>query len=162
MSLSPELQKLYSSAPVNVTWYDALWLDHVAWPSPVAFITNTVVPRTFNLNGQPYVFEPGNFVIQLPKRDDLGLVDFEVRFPVTSRIVTLIDLAEPGDETITAVMTTYLDSSPEPQMEPIVLRLDNVALTLTEGAGRAQRVDLLNRMYPRQIVRPTNYPGLWR
>lgn len=162
MTLSVALQKIYASAPVNVTWYDALWLNHSQWPEPLAFITNSIEARVFNLNGIPYSFQPAEFVIQLPKRDDLGLVDFQVQFPVTSRVINMVDLAEPGAETIQAVITTYIDGSMEPQMEPIELQLDSVVLGTTQGAGRAQRIDLLNRAYPRSIVRPLFYPGLWR
>lgn len=162
MTLSPELQRLYASAPTNLTWYDALYLTHPAWDAPVAFLTNSVKPRTFNLFGAPVEFQPATFSVQMPKRDDLGLVDFEITFPITSAIVALIDLAEPSNSPISATLTAYLDSSIEPQMEPITLSLDNVSMGIESGTGRAQRIDLLNRAYPRNIVRPAAYVGLWR
>jgi hypothetical protein len=162
MTLSADLQRVYASAPVNTTWYDALYLTHPAWSTPVAFITNSIEPRIFNLNGQPVEFTPATFTVQLPRRDDLGIVDFEITFPLTARVFSLIDLAEPSDDPISATLTTYLDTSADPQMEPITLQLDNVSLGVESGTGRAQRIDLLNRTYPRNIVRPLYYPGLWR
>ena len=137
-------------------------MTHPAWSAPVAFITNTVQPRVFELFGEEVTFEPATFSVQMPKRDDLGLVDFEVTFPVTARVVELIDLAEPSDYPITATLTAYLDGSTGPEMEPITLKLDNISLGVESGTGRAQRIDLLNRAYPRNIVRPLFYPGLWR
>lgn len=162
MTISAELQRVYSSAPVGVTFYDALYLSHPSWTNPVAFITNTVDNKTFNLYGQPVTFIPATFRVKMPTRNDLGIVDFEIIFPLTYDVMELIDLAEPTGVPITATMTTYLDSSADPQMEPITLQLDNISLSDENGTGRAQRIDLLNRMYPRNIVRPDTYPGLFR
>ena len=162
MTISLELQRVYSSNPVGVTTYDALLLTHPDWDTDMAYITNTIEYRTFNLLGQSVTFTPATFVIRLPTRNDLGIVDFEVTFPLTYDAMTLINLAEPSGVPITATLTTYLDSSLDPQMEPIVLQLDNLAINDTNVTGRAQRIDLLNRMYPRHIVRPDSYPGLLR
>lgn len=162
MSLSLELQRVYSSAPNNVTYYDALYLSHPEWPSDLAYITNTIEEKTFNLDGIPVLYTPATFSVSLPKRDDLGLVDFEITFPLTYDTIKLIELAEPSDEPITATLTTYLDGIVDPQMEPITLQLDNITVGFTSATGRAQRIDLLNRTYPRNIVRPAAYPGLVR
>lgn len=162
MALTPELKRIYSSNPTGVNFYESLYLTHPAWPEALAYMTNTVEPLAFNRNGTLTEFKPGTFAISLPKRDDLGLVDLAITFPITSQTITLIDLAEPSGIPITAEVSVYILSSTEPQMEPIVLQLDNIQLGTDTGTGIAQRIDLLNRAYPRKIVRPTTYPGLWR
>lgn len=162
MAISQDLQRVYSSNPTGVTFYDALYLSHPTWPVDLAYITNTIEDKTFNLYGEPVVFKPASFEIKLPTRNDLGIVEFEILFPLTYTTIELVDLAEVSDDPITATLVTYLDGSPDPQMEPITLQLDTIALNDTNGIGRAQRIDLLNRMYPRGIVRPDVYPGLFR
>lgn len=162
MSISAELQRIYSSAPVNVTWYDAIVLDHSAFLAPLCYLSNSVVARTFNLYGQPVEFQPAIFSLSMPRRDDTGLVDIELSFPLTYSTMKSIELAEPNDETVSLTVTTYIDGSLEPQMTPIVLQIDNIALGTESATARAQRIDLVNRAYPRNIVRPTFYRGLWR
>lgn len=162
MALTPELKRIYSSSPNGVNFYESLYLTHPDWDTALAYITNSVEPLTFNRNGTPTLFNPGSFAIALPKRDDLGLVDLAITFPITSQTITLIDLAEPSGIPITAEVSVYLASSIDPQMDPIVLQLDNIQLGNETGTGIAQRIDLLNRAYPRKIVRPSTYPGLWR
>lgn len=162
MTISAELQRIYSSAPVNITFYNALYLSHPNWAEPLAYITNTVEERTFKLNGADVLYKPASFTIRLPARNDLGIVEFSIDFPMTSTTVDNLDLAENSGEPITAILTTYIDSSLDPQMEPVQLQIDKVSMTAESGTATAQRIDLINRAYPRNIVRALTYRGLLR
>lgn len=160
--ISDDLKRIYVSAPVNVTAYEALHLSHPAWPEAIALITNSIEPRTFNLKGVPVEFQPATFSIRLPKRDDLGLVDFEVVIPLTAKVAKLIALAEIAATPISAALTVYIDGQADEQITPIELQMDQVAMSNEYASGRAQRIDLLNRAFPRRIVRSDVFPGLWR
>lgn len=160
--ISDDLKRIYASAPVNITAYEALVLDHPSWSSRVALLTNSVEARTFNFKGSPQEFQPATFSIRLPKRDDLGVVDFEVIIPLTADVVRKIDLAEAAGTPIQAAMTVYIDGQTDEQLTPIELLMDQIAMSNEYASGRAQRIDLLNRAFPRKIVRAEVYPGLWR
>lgn len=163
MSLTPELQRVYSSAPNNTPFYEGLVLAHPAWTAPVSIITNTTNEMTKNLNGVSLVFHPASFTISLPKRDDYGLVELAINFPLVSRaMVELIELAEKSQKPITATLAVYLDGSDEPQMEPIELQLNQIGMTEEAVTGIATRVDLLNKIFPRRVARPESFPGLYR
>lgn len=163
MALSPELQRIYASAPVNTVAYEALVLTHPAWAEPVAIITNTVTNTTKNFNGQPIEFTAAVFEVQLPKRDDLGVVQLSVSFPiVTRRMMELITQAETARTPISATMLVFIDASMDSQIDPIELQLDAVAINEEEVTGIASRIDLINKIFPRAIVRPDNFPGLYR
>lgn len=163
MTLTAELQKVYSSAPNNVQFYEGLVLTHPAWNEPIAIATNTVSPLDKTLNGKNIQFIPASFTITLPRRDDFGLVELAVNFPLVSReMVDLIELAEKAQKPITATLAVYLDSSPDPQMTPIELQLNQVTMTEDTVSGIASRIDLLNKIFPRRIVRPESFPGLYR
>lgn len=163
MALTPELQRIYSSAPNNTPFYEGLVLSHPNWTAPVAIITNTIETVVKNLNGVPVTYIGANFEVALPSRNDLGLVQLQVNFPiVTKDMIELIELAEASRIAITATLTVYIDGSDEPQMTPIVLSLDSVAITEEVISGTATRIDLLNKTFPRNIVRPETWPGLYR
>jgi hypothetical protein len=118
---------------------------------------------TKNLNGEPVIFSPANFSVVLPKRDDLGLVELSINFPIVSRVmVELIERAERSKTAITATLAVYVDGLDESQMTPVELQLDQIAITEDFVSGNASRVDLLNRVFPRSIVRPEMFPGLYR
>jgi hypothetical protein len=163
MTLSPELQRIYTSAPVNTPYYEALVLTHGSWSEVVAIINNTVTDTVKNFNGAPINFTAAVFEVQLPKRDDLGVVEMTISFPiVTRRMMELIAQAEAARTPILATLLVYTDSSAESQLTPLELQLDSIAITEELVSGIASRVDLLNKVYPRNIVRPENYPGLYR
>jgi hypothetical protein len=115
------------------------------------------------LNGVPITFKPASFTIALPKRDDYGLVELSINFPLVSReMVERIELAEKSQKPITATLAVYLDVEDESQMTPIELMLNQVGMTEEAVTGIATRVDLLNKVFPRRIVRPESFPGLYR
>lgn len=163
MALTPELQAIYTSAPANVSFYEGLVLSHPTWDGVVAIMTNTAVEKTKLLNGDPITFSPASFSVTLPKRDDLGLVELSINFPIVSRtMVELIERAERSQTAITATLAVYIDGADESQMTPVELQLDQIALTEDFVSGNASRVDMLNKVFPRNIVRPEMFPGLYR
>jgi hypothetical protein len=162
MALTDELKRIYSSAPVNTTVYEALLLTNPAWTSYIALINNSVEPRDFNFKGVLTSYQPATFRVLLPKRNDFGLVDFEVQIPLTAQVASMLILAEQSKSPIQAAMTVYIDGQLDEQMTPIELTMDRVTMNDEFANGKAQRIDLLNRIFPRTIVRPDVYPGLWR
>lgn len=163
MALTPELQAIYTSAPVNISFYEGLVLSHPTWDGVIAIMTNTATEKTKIFNGAPVVFSPASFSVTLPKRDDLGLVELSVNFPIVSRMmVELIERAERSQTAITATLAVYIDSSDEPQMTPVELQMDQIAITEDLISGNASRVDMLNKVFPRNVVRPEMFPGLYR
>jgi hypothetical protein len=161
--ISDELQRIYASAPANLVFYEGLVLEHPAWPESVRFATNTVDPITKNFNATPVLFNPASFELTMPRRDDSGLVELAVTFPLVSRtMVEMIDAAEQSRQPIVASLTVYIDASDDPQMTPIQLYLSDIAMTDDSVTGIASRVDLINKGFPRVVVKPENYPGLYR
>lgn len=163
MALTESLRRIYSSAPNNETFYEGLVLLHPAWTNNIALMTNTVIPKTKNLGALQITFSPAPFRITLPRRDDGGLVDLNVTFPLVSRsMVELLELAELSREPITSILTVYTDTSDDPQITPIELQIESIVMSDTEVSGNATRLDLINRSFPRRIVRPEEWPGLYR
>lgn len=163
MALTDNLRRIYSTAPANELFYEAVALTHPAWTDNIALITNTIVPKTKNLGALQVTFNPAPFRITLPRRNDGGLVDLNLTFPLASRMMLeLLQQAERAREPITALVTVYVDSSDDPQITPIELQMDSIVMTDTEVSGNASRLDLINRAFPRRIVRPEEWPGLYR
>lgn len=163
MAISLELQRIYSSAPVNIPFYEGLVLTHPSWLEPVAIITNTVTEQQKLFNGNLITFMPANFQVELPKRDDLGLVELSINFPIVTRnMMDLITQAETARTPINVSLMIFIDGSDESQLTPVELQLDQIAVTEEAVTGVASRIDLLNKVFPRNIVRAENFPGLYR
>ena len=163
MAITDNLRRIYSTAPANELFYEALMLSHPAWVENIAIVTNTIVPITKNIGPLQITFNPAAFRITMPRRNDGGLVDLNITFPLASRaMLELLQLAEQGREPISVILTVYTDYSDDPQITPIELQMDSIVMTDTEVSGNASRIDLINRAYPRRIVRPEEWPGLYR
>jgi len=145
--LSNDLKRIYSSAPANRTLYTALVLSNPAWPTPLYLIDNTIVARDFQFDGVTKTFQPSIFTVDLPSRRDESLPELQLSFSnFGDALVDLLELASGSGAPITL----------------LELQLTSVALDADNCTGTAKRVDLINRLFPREVFTLTNYPGLFR
>lgn len=166
MTLSLELQRVYASAPVNHVFYTALLLTHPNWKTYIARVSGTINDMSLKIDGKTYMFEASEFQLVMPKRDELGLVELALQFRNYGReVIDLIDLAEVGDAPINATVAVYTMGSVDPAMTPIELLLSNVNISKELVTGTASRSDLINSVFPLEVVRVSGnyaYPGLQR
>ncbi len=162
--LSNDLKRIYSSAPANRTLYTALVLSNPAWPTPLYLIDNTIVARDFQFDGVTKTFQPSIFTVDLPSRRDESLPELQLSFSnFGDALVDLLELASGSGAPITLQLTQYSDDSTTPGLWPALeLQLTSVALDADNCTGTAKRVDLINRLFPREVFTLTNYPGLFR
>lgn len=163
MAISDELQRIYASAPENKIFFDALVLSHPNWAEDYAIINHSAFDRVLNFEGQPLTFKASSFRLNLPKRDDQGLVELSLQFPNTGKVlIDPIEAAVGSGVAITATVTVYTEDSLDPAMTPIVLSLNQMTIDVNNVVAGATRIDLLNTAFPRKIARIDNYPGLYR
>lgn len=161
--LSQELQRIYASAPANKVWFDALVLTHPNWSQSYQLINHSAFDRTFNFEGRSLLFKASSFNVQLPRRNDQGIVEMSLQFPNTGKaLIDPIKQVTGSGIPITASVTVYTEDSLDPAMTPITLSLSKLSIDVNNVIAAATRIDLINTVFPRAVARIDNYPGLYR
>lgn len=166
MPITPELKRVYASAPTDTRYVECLSLYHPTWGTWLHF-TNDVQPWTFALESGPLVdFAAVPFSIVLPLQDGKGQQDLQIGLENVGR--EAMDYIEAAANVpsvpILVIYRVYLDrphSRPQ-QDPPLELTLSNVIVGLDVITGTATRADTLNRPFPSVVYRLDTYPGLDR
>ena len=167
MTISPELQRIYASAPQDDKYIETLELAHPLF-SKSFFFTNDLSTWRFMLEDgvTEQDFEIVPFQIILPTQDAGGQQDLRIGIDNVGReAVEEIEAAqEDPTKPISVTYRVYLDQPLSvPQMDPpLKLTLTDVQVSLSSITGVATRADTLNRLFPNIVYRSETFPGLDR
>lgn len=166
MPITPELKRVYASAPTDVRYVETLGLWHPNWDR-VLYFNSDVQAWQFALEtGESVLFEAVPFTLVLPRQDGKGQQDLQIGLENIGReAMDRIEAASATpSEPIQVTYRVYLDRpNSKPQNDPpLYLTLSNVHVGLTVITGTATRADTLNRNFPSVVYRLDTYPGLDR
>jgi len=167
MTITPELKRIYASAPQDTRYIETLELRHSKFPAGPFYITNDLQTWDFLLeDGTQQLFKILPFKLVLPNQDGRGQQDLTVTIDnIGQEAIEAIDAANTDPtENIQVVYRVYLDRRLTlPQNDPpLRLTLTNVAITLESITGAATKADTLNRVFPSVLYRVDSFPGLDR
>lgn len=165
MTVSPELQRLYASAPADAELWETLELAHPLFAS-THYVTNAALPFTAKLEtGASIEFLCLPFAAVLPGANaggnqDLGLVIDNVDREVIDELERAS--ADPS-ERIRATYRAYSSDDLEgPGSDPIALSISDISVGLTRAEATATRTDVLNKRFPAVLYDVARFPGLDR
>jgi Domain of unknown function (DUF1833) len=166
MPISPELKRVYASAPQDTRFIDTLALWHSFWGRNY-FLTNDTQPWIFSLEtGVLVQFDAIPFAIVMPGQDGRGQQDLQIVIENIGREVMgpIEQASGRPSESIVCQYRVYLDRPNSlPQIDPpLELRLTNIVVGLTSITATGTRADTLNRAFPSDVYRAEHYPGLDR
>lgn len=165
MTVSPELQRLYASAPDAIELRETLELSHPLFTA-THYVTNG--PSAFSAaleGGEVVEFLPLPFAVKLPGADsggnqNLGLVLDNVDRQITD------ELERAAADPSTRIGVTYRaytsDNLAAPGSDPIALSLSDISAGLARVEATASRTDVLNKRFPAVLYTVAQFPGLDR
>lgn len=165
MPISAALKEVYASAPTTVRFVETIALSHSTF-SQTYYLANDNVSSTFLLEtGATVTFVAMPFKIVLPRSDGSGNQDLQLVLPNIGR--ELIDPLEAAQakttEPIRCVRRVYLDQgSTTPADSPLTLLISAVSVTREAFSATATRMDVLNRSFPFNYYKISEFPGLRR
>ena len=166
MTISQALKEVYASAPATQRYIETLSFSHSLF-SQTYFLTNDNMPWTFLLEtGATVTFQQMPFKIVLPTSDGKGNQDLGVTLANIGRdLVNPIEaaIAKPS-ETIKCIYRVYLDTpSTAPQNSPpLQLIITGIQYNRETVSATATRSDVLNRAFPYNFYKTSDFPGLRR
>jgi hypothetical protein len=165
--ITPELRRVYASAPSEHRYLETLELAHPLFPSTFWLVNDDRAWRFALAAGGPLQpFQPVRFTAVPPTTDGKGQQDLTLVIDNVGREAVDAIEAAAADPTTNIAVTyrVYLDvEDSEPQNDPpLVLALQSIKITHEAIAGTATRADVLNRMWPSVLYDPRNFPGLNR
>ncbi len=166
MAISQALKEIYASAPATQRYVETLSFSHSLF-SKTYYLTNDNMPWSFLLEtGQLVTFQQVPFRIVLPTSDgkgnqDLGLTIANIGRDLVDPIEAAI--ANPS-EPIKCVYRVYLDTaSTSPQnTPPLNLIITGIQYNREAVTASATRMDVLNRAFPYNFYKTSDFPGLRR
>lgn len=168
MTISPELKRIYASAPSDRRYVETLELAHPLFPQTY-YVANDVRAWAFKLAAAAATstpFDPVRFTVVLPTVDGKGQQDLQLAIDNVGReAMDAIEAAAANPAiSISATYRVYLDvPDTAPQIDPpLLLALQSIVVTNEAITGTATRADTLNRPFPNELYRTDNYPGLDR
>lgn len=166
MPISQSLKEVYASAPFTTRYIETLSFSHSLFPQTY-YVTNDNTPWTFLLEtGASVTFSIMPFKIVLPQTDNKGQQDMALTIANIGR-----DLVDPLEaaigkpaEPVRCTYRVYLDQpNTGPQnTPPITLVLTGVEVTRDAVSATATRADVLNRAFPYNFYKVSQFPGLRR
>lgn len=167
MTLSPEIKRIFASAPTDTRYVETLQFTHPGFLEE-KFLTNDVEQWDFLLeDGTTSVtFERVPFQLILPSHSDGGRQDLQIAICNIGQ--EMMDELERAVQIplvpIKCTYRIYIDQTGSlPQNDPPTrLTIKNVDARKEEISTVATRADVLNKSFPSDIYRITNFPGLDR
>ncbi len=165
MTISPELQRIYASAPEGVAIWETLELRHPRF-SQSHFITNTALPFSARIEtGQMIDFITLPFTAKLPGANSGGTQDLTLVIDNVDReIIDELERAS-ADPTqrISVVYRSFAsDDLTRPGSDPIALSIADISASAPRVEATASRTDVLNRRFPSVLYEVGLWPGLDR
>lgn len=166
MTIKPELQYVYASAPVTDAHVETLELRHSGFTNGAIYITNQLAGWAAKLkNGSDVWFEFLPFGAVPPKSAHEGNFTLQVAIDNASRALMdqLEVLALKPTEPIIVVYRIYLASDPATvQNVPLKLSIESVAASQSVLAFNAGKGNLRKQPFPSMQYDTDLYPGLAR
>lgn len=162
--ITPDLKRLYASAPANHRIFQVLILSNPAWSEEIRLCDNTIEPIQFDWGGVLKIFQPSIFEVELPRLDSQQLPELSISIPNFGQVlIDYLDAAVAGGQPITVQMTSFTDYDDKPGIWPALsYEMSEVALNEQWCTGTARREDFINRSFPREIFTVQKFPGLYR
>lgn len=163
MPLTDRQRRLYASAPAGEIGRCGLSLTHPGF-SRAWHLTNQ--PRAFDgmVGGARVTFAVHPFRLVRPQIGTSGRVDLKLDIHNSGPDFSaeFLRAAAMPRVPIRVEVNDYLPGDLESQIDPIVLQLADVAVTVEACSGTASSVDFLNLEFPRQSYTLAAFPGLDR
>jgi hypothetical protein len=166
VTISQALKEIYASAPATQRYVETLQFSHSLFPASY-YLTNDNQPWTYLLEtGATVTFAVMPFKIVLPNSDGKGNQDLRLTLANIGR--DLVDPLEAAialpSEPVRCVYRVYLDqASTAPQNSPpLTLIITGVEVTREAVSATATRADVLNRAFPYNFYKTSDFPGLRR
>ena len=166
MAITQTLKEIYASAPMSLRYIETLSFSHSLFPQTY-YLTNDNTSWNFLLEtGQQVTFTVMPFKIVLPTSDGKGNQDLGLTLANIGR-----DLVDPIEaaianptEAIRCVYRVYLNqSATSPQnTPPLTLILTGIQIDKDAVSAIATRSDVLNRAFPYNFYKYSDFPGLRR
>lgn len=155
------LQRVYASAPTDYVIIQTLDI-RVAGQDPVLLCNgfNEVTATLETL--EEVTFEPGNLVVNLPKKDDSGQQSLNFGlWNVTSRAQDIITAALEADEEVPIVYREFFSNDlTAPATSPLPFVMVGGEFQGIELQIEASYYDILNTAWPRERYTSLNAPGI--
>jgi hypothetical protein len=168
MTITPELARVYASAPSTRRYIETLELSHPLFDQ-VYYLTNDPQAWQFQIDAGDAaltVFRPVPFLVQLPTQDGKGQQDLQIVIDNVGREIMDAIEAAAADPSVNITVTyrVFLDiANSLPQNDPpLVLALPSIVVGMASVTGTATRADVLNRPFPSEVYRVDSFPGLNR
>jgi len=163
MTVSPELTRVYTSAPSGEIIIETLEISHPNF-SQIYYITNCgkdVTAQDEATNSRLFQYFP--FSIVLPASSDNGFEDLSITMSNVTRIFVyeLERASENVKEPIKFIYRAYASSQ---LLVPgfVLPELSSTEVVVSEQTvtARASFIDLVNRNFPNQVYTPKQFPML--
>jgi hypothetical protein len=165
MTVTPQLQRLYASAPTGEAIWETLEISHPEF-SQTRWITNTALPFTATIEtGEAIDFITLPFSAKLPASNGGGTQELALVIDNVDReIIEELERASTDPTTRIAVKYRAFASSDltRPGSDPIDLSISEVSANMTRIEATAGRTDVLNKKFPAVLYTVALYPGLDR
>jgi hypothetical protein len=164
--ITPELKRIYASAPSGRFYVETLELSHSLFPQTF-YINNNLKLWRFDLgDGTMVDFDPVPFQAIQPPRDGRGRQDLKLVIDNVGRdaMEALEAAAALPQENIKVTCRIYINVAETPPQNdpPLVLTLSDIEVSTAAITGVATRADTLNKPFPFYHYRVDNFPGLNR
>lgn len=167
MPISPELARVYASAPTDVYYVETLSLEHPAFADGIIYITNqpggwTATIETFEV----VEFLPVPFATVPPRSADEAALTLQVGIDNASAVLmeNLELISQSPTDPILVKYRIYLsnDTATVQNDPPLKLDVINVTATMDTISFAAGITNLRKLPFPAQLYDTVLYPGLQR
>lgn len=165
MAVSPELQRIYASAPDRETVWETLELSHPLFAQS-HYLTNAAESFTATLEtGASVTFITLPFAARLPNSDGKGSQDLGLVIDNVDREI-IEELERASADPSTRIAVTYRAYASTdlsgPGQEPLLLSISEISAGLVTVEATAGRADVLNKRFPAVVYTIAQFPGLDR
>lgn len=168
MAISPELARIYSVAPADVYYIEAVSLYHSALAKPI-HITNSTVDVKGEADSALVTFLSLPFSIKMPDKDTSGSQRMQVSFSAVEQnfLDDLENMARQPYESVDFRYRVFLSNQVnasgyhKEQLNPAWrYSISSFAVNNTEVLVTASKTNLHNRAWPKVLYNAQNFPGL--
>ena len=168
MPVSPELARIYASAPSDDYYVETMELRHPGFLGEVRYITNESGGFTGTLEDEvtEVYFEPVPFAVVPPSSGEESVARMQVVIDNVGKVLVdeLEELSERPTEPIRLTFRIYLKSDPATVQNDPVLKLDVLGVVMTNDAVtfEAGLINIRSLPFPSVLYDVDMFPGLNR
>ena len=159
--MTEELKKIYASNLLTDRVFDTVILSHSQFSRTYYLVADNEKRNLKDKNGVFQSFEPFAFKAIQPDKggnqQDLQLVFDNVLGLGTEELDRAVMTP---DESVVCTYCTYIESSDDPQIHPIVLELASISMSAHTIVSTAQRPDMFRNKVPKMNFDSWIYKGI--